>query len=247
MPERFKVYRGYNHGNRLGFSWTLSYHKARWFADRWKGMNGAGGEGTRHKPRVAVGMAYRTDVLACFLGRNEWEIVIEPASVDMMADREPIQLTPAELQWIEKMAKKFPLGKTSKYHGLEHWAEVARRGATLASDNGADPKIVRAFALCHDAARVDDGDDPEHGPRAASIVRHPVTRKMAMFRDFTDHDMKELLAAIEYHSHPGKPISTTVTIGTCWDADRMDLLRVNKIPQKKYLSTDIAKKLLWKI
>ena len=56
---------------------------------------------------------------------------------------------------------------------------------------------------------------------------------------------KQLIFAIAFHNNGD--ISDDPTIGVCWDADRLDLPRVNILPDAKYLSTQAAKDLMWKM
>ena len=56
----------------------------------------------------------------------------------------------------------------SAIHGPIHWRRVAWSGKVLAEETeGADAAVVQAFAYLHDVRRRNDGDDPEHGARAA--------------------------------------------------------------------------------
>ena len=47
------------------------------------------------------------------------------------------------------------------------------------------------------------------------------------------------LALLEYaiRHHTGGRTSDDPTIGTCWDADRLDIGRVGIIPHQRYMST----------
>jgi len=56
-------------------------------------------------------------------------------------------------------------------HGVPHWARVRENGLRLAELTGASPKVIELFAFLHDSRRQNDGADPEHGPRAAKLVR----------------------------------------------------------------------------
>ncbi|MCE2884462.1 MAG: hypothetical protein LW806_06120, partial [Planctomycetaceae bacterium] len=53
-------------------------------------------------------------------------------------------------------------------HGLAHWWRVRHNGLLVADAMGANPRVVRLFAIFHDSHREDDGYDREHGPRAAA-------------------------------------------------------------------------------
>jgi uncharacterized protein len=116
-------------------------------------------------------------------------------------------------------------------HGLTHWRTVAENGERLCPDTGADPKVVRLFAYLHDHCRLDDEGDPDHGKRAADGLR----QIPAPLLNATPAQMKLLDYAIRHHVDGD--VSDDPTIGTCWDADRLDLGRVGIIPDERYMST----------
>ncbi len=61
----------------------------------------------------------------------------------------------------------------SPFHGERHWIRVAVAGMAICSIvSEADPLVVALFALMHDCRRLDEGFDPDHGPRAADLVCH---------------------------------------------------------------------------
>src|SRR5690606_8923116 len=55
-------------------------------------------------------------------------------------------------------------------HGVAHWARVRFHGVSLARELGLDTGVPRLFAILHDSQRRYEGDDPEHGPRAADYA-----------------------------------------------------------------------------
>jgi uncharacterized protein len=81
-------------------------------------------------------------------------------------------------------------------HGAPHWARVHRIGLRLARQTGANPDVVRLFAFLHDARRVDDGRDKDHGARAAALAHHLRGR----FFDLPDSDFALLVNACNGHS-----------------------------------------------
>jgi uncharacterized protein len=95
---------------------------------------------------------------------------------------------------------------------------------------------VRLFATLHDACRVDDGADPEHGPRAAEMLGTTVDILFTI-----DPDRLALLEQAIRH-HTDGATSRNPTIGTCWDADRLDLGRVGKRPEARYMSTEAGRR-----
>jgi uncharacterized protein len=91
--------------------------------------------------------------------------------------------------------------------------------------------VVRLFALLHDSCRKDDGEDLDHGPRAAEMLDRIVPAVFSL-----DRSRFELLQqAIRLHT--SGLTTNDPTIGTCWDADRLNILRVGLTPSAKYLST----------
>jgi uncharacterized protein len=132
-------------------------------------------------------------------------------------------------------------------HHLEHWISVHTYGMLIGQQNGADLEVVSAFALLHDVARVDEHIDPMHGERAAKLlqtgragVQRQDGRVPGLFK-LSDTQMVDLTAAIEHHNMG--LVTDNVTIGTCWDADRLDLPRVHIMPSPKLMSTEMGKEI----
>jgi uncharacterized protein len=122
-------------------------------------------------------------------------------------------------------------------HGPVHWQRVESFGLKIAERSGADIAVVRLFALLHDSCRRNDGDDLEHGPRAAAMLHRIVPSVFAL-----DRDRLELLEHAVRH-HTSGLISDDPTIGACWDADRLDIGRVGITPSPDYMSTACGKKM----
>lgn len=122
------------------------------------------------------------------------------------------------------------------YHGVDHWARVLENGLRLAEESGASVDVVSLFAVLHDAKRLNEGDDPDHGPRAAEFAR---AMRGRLF-DLPDHEFTLLHRACAGHTH--ERTHPDVTVRTCWDADRLDLGRVGVTPHRDYLGTDVARR-----
>jgi uncharacterized protein len=122
-------------------------------------------------------------------------------------------------------------------HGPSHWRRVERNALLLATKSGADIHVLRLFAVFHDSCRRNDSHDPRHGPRAAILARE---LHGSLFE--SSQDQLDLLAeACQGHTHlrhSGNP-----TVGTSWDADRLDLGRVGIVPRAKFMSTAFAKEI----
>lgn len=122
-------------------------------------------------------------------------------------------------------------------HGPDHWRRVERNGLLLASRSGADPLVVRLFALFHDSRRINDGWDPGHGKRGAEYAG---TLRESRLR-VTDEQFDLLDYACAWHTDGER--HDDPTIGTCWDADRLDLGRVGILPDPEFMSTEFGKEI----
>jgi uncharacterized protein len=121
-------------------------------------------------------------------------------------------------------------------HGVVHWARVLANGLRLAEETGARIEVVQLFAVLHDCRRNSEGEDPDHGPRAAEFAR---TLRGLVF-ELSDDDFGLLHRACAGHTH--ERTHPDVTIQTCWDADRLDLGRVGITPDPSYLCTAAARR-----
>lgn len=122
------------------------------------------------------------------------------------------------------------------HHGISHWARVRVNGLMLARETGANPHVVELFAWFHDSKRVNEHEDIGHGSRGAILAQ----KLRGQYFDATDDEMDLLVHACRYHSDSF--IEGDVTVMTCWDADRLDLGRVNMVPEPQYLCTAAAKR-----
>jgi uncharacterized protein len=123
-------------------------------------------------------------------------------------------------------------------HGLPHWERVAERGEALSRLTGANPKVVEYFAYLHDSKRQNDDDDPEHGLRASRYCQNLYDDGVI---DLTLPELDQLSNAVRLHNM--RHIAGDTTCQTCWDADRLDIGRVGKIPSPARLFTSAAKKM----
>lgn len=105
----------------------------------------------------------------------------------------------------------------------------------IAKASGADLEVVELFAFLHDSQRVEDGTDPEHGSRAAEYA---LSKHGVLFHLEPDQ-LQALVTACRGHTH--ERFTNSVTVQTCWDADRLDLFRVGVRPDRYYLGTPAAR------
>lgn len=104
-------------------------------------------------------------------------------------------------------------------HGVAHWGRVLENGRRLCAVTGGDPAVIEMFSLFHDACRVRDSWDRNHGPRAAALALRYRQRL-----GLDDAQFAELVSACKGHtSGPGE--DADITVLTCLDADRLDIPR----------------------
>lgn len=232
LPETVTIYRGFHpeHNNLRGMSWTLSPWHARWFAQRYYRTGG----------KVARTVINKNRAICLFMGRSEAELVIHtddlPSHTILRDD------LPMYVQNAMALAKaEFRLGGTS-LHGPLHWLNVLRNATEIAKrTEGADLTVCQLFAVLHDCKREDEDSDNQHGPRAADFVRGA-----EWLRDrLNDAQINQLEHACRFHTE-GKTTDDP-TIGACWDADRLDLIRVSILPVAPYLSTEAAKTMICQV
>lgn len=128
-------------------------------------------------------------------------------------------------------------GSEYSIHGPSHWRRVEENGLLLATRTGADVNVVRLFAVFHDSRRENDGSDNGHGARGAEFA----TSLHGRLFDIPDDAFELLRYACTWHTdghHHKNP-----TVGTCWDADRLDLGRVGIIPSPQFMSTAFGREI----
>lgn len=238
LPDEVRVFRGYQSGddydNQYGFSWTLSLNIARWFANRYS------------KPRMAScvvkGIIAKQDILGVFLNRGELEVFVDPYKVRGHVEADTKKDRPEWLENIWTISKSvFRLGPRS-FHGVDHWENVERNAEQIAAKTeGADLTVVWLFAALHDCKRQDEDVDPEHGDRSAAFAKELYKGGLL---PISEQQLDKLYFACKHHQN--KKHSADPTIGSCWDADRLDLYRVGIVPSVSYLSTEVGKELLLK-
>lgn len=124
-------------------------------------------------------------------------------------------------------------------HGIEHWKRVAAFGDMLHKmDPKTDLRVIKAFACLHDVERLSDGEDLQHGPNAASLVKKI---QNSYLRYLTNEQKEQLFYACSIHTSRqcAGPIDSSYckTVNACLDADRLDLLRCGIIPDPERMAS----------
>ncbi len=120
-------------------------------------------------------------------------------------------------------------------HGPAHWARVLENGLRLAETVKVDRRVLEAFAVLHDALRVCDGLDRDHGRRAAALAWR-LRRRLGL----EPADIRRLQAALAGHDE-AMPDPGDDTVRVCWDAERLDLARLGITPRPTCLYTEAAR------
>lgn len=149
--------------------------------------------------------------------------------------RKMLNLERVDVEAIRQWAiKRWTLGKT---HGVLHWDKVRSNVFRLRAP-GVNRLVVECFAYLHDCCRVDDLEDPDHGPRAAEFITQ---LRDNMLKGLNDEEFRMLQDACRLHTtehRTGNP-----TIDACFDADRLDLVRIQITPDPNQMATEIGARL----
>jgi uncharacterized protein len=135
-----------------------------------------------------------------------------------------------------RVTEQFACGADS-VHGPSHWKRVEKNGILLATRSGANLAVVRLFSLFHDSKRINEFTDEGHGERGAEFAKW---LRGELF-ELEDAELAALTFACAHHTEVR--ISDDPTIGTCWDADRLDLGRVGIIPDARFMSTEFGREI----
>lgn len=119
--------------------------------------------------------------------------------------------------------------------GPTHWDRAWENAKFLIPITKANPTVVQLFCYLHDCCRIHDGQDLGHSIAAAFFIK----QNRDLFSFLSQQEFKMLLDACAGHSY--HELSKDPTIGTCWDADRLDLGRYGIYPKGEYFSTQAAK------
>ena len=167
----------------------------------------------------------------------------DPHLIEIKWKNEVVMITQSEVDAIQPDHKLLAVAKKefSRHmniygeHGLNHWKRVRENGLVLSRLNGANRHVVVMFSIFHDCRRVSEGDDKLHGYASAKFL---LDHRELIPLDDADF---ELLRRACYDHNNGITDDPDITVKTCWDADRLDLGRVGKMPHPNHLCTDEAK------
>jgi len=126
-------------------------------------------------------------------------------------------------------------GDRFSHNGPAHWDRVWENAKLLIPITKANPTVVELFCYLHDCCRVHDGQELDHGLAAALFIK----QNRDSFSFLTPQEFKTLVDACAGHAF--HELSKDPTIGTCWDADRLDLGRCGIYPKPEFFSTQAAK------
>ncbi|KWT69521.1 MULTISPECIES: hypothetical protein [unclassified Variovorax] len=174
------------------------------------------------------------------VSREEYLRSLTTDQLRMFCDGEMASLTryAREIRAVEDhVHNAFDAEVCGLYHGPDHSARVSQHALAVSRSLGIDPLVPYIFGLVHDSQRLDDGADPEHGPRAAAFVRE---RRADLFGFLPDDALEALAMACDLHSEG--QTQGDAWVRACFDADRLDLGRVDIVPDPDYLCTEYARR-----
>lgn len=243
--QPIKVYRGVGDGRIntyvRGFSWTSSPEVASYFALDWADRV------KNNDPAVFEVIIKPENIFFFTNARNEAEYVVDlprharPRRLTKVPESKSISDYKEQYGKDEKVirlcgyALSKKQGDSDGIHGERHWWRVYENAMRLSGTTDADIKVLALFAFLHDAWRQDDGEDKDHGKRAAEGLKSVP----AAILDISPDQLRLLDYAIRHHVDG--EVSDDPTIGTCWDADRLDLGRVGIAPNEQQMSTGAGK------
>jgi uncharacterized protein len=156
----------------------------------------------------------------------------------------------SEIELVKPFAKM-----DSEIHGQRHWSHVRRLGLELGNLlNLTDEQLrcIELFALTHDLARTNDGKNTVHSDDG-SYLFVDVAKEVFPLLDGEQRGLIQI--CIKHHSDgitaeeaylnqsfrhiAWREDDIINTVGCCWDADRLDLLRLGIEPNGKYMSTSV--------
>ncbi len=119
-------------------------------------------------------------------------------------------------------------------HGVMHWSRVYKNGVILSDQTGVNRNVLELFSILHDSQRHNEHTDKNHGKRGAELAI-----KLRQMIPLNDAEFTLLTTACELHTNTLD--HHDITVQACMDADRLDIGRVNIMPNPDLLCTPMAK------
>lgn len=133
---------------------------------------------------------------------------------------------------IEAVVDEYVLGLHG-IHGPKHWARVFENTQELCRATGADPLVCGLFAVIHDSKRLNEGTDPNHGPRAAEFVR-----KLWINGFLKGLGEGQILSLVDCcHEHTYVRNHSDLNVRVCADSDRLDIGRIGVQVDPRFMLT----------
>jgi len=154
--------------------------------------------------------------------------------------------------------KPFALHPGSRIHGPAHWARVNLFGEELSRLHeltDEDRQCISVFAWTYDLARTDDEGGGQHAFDGAGYLDEvwptvfPNLSQVELVRTAIRHHSDGLTAEAAWYqglfdSLDRKADKVITVVGCCWDADRLDLIRLATRPRAEFMSTEYWHKVL---
>lgn len=148
-----------------------------------------------------------------------------------------IFLSRSQINVIIEQVQEYSTNFNSSIHGHRHWICVSYLGIYLARKHNVNPLIPFLFGLFHDSMRDNDNDDEFHGSSGAELFK--TLYKNGFLSGISDSVLDTVVNACR--THTSAPPTDDLSLGVCYDADRLTLWRVYKTPEASYMSSETAK------
>ena len=119
-------------------------------------------------------------------------------------------------------------------HGMSHLRRVASTAGRIASLISEDVEAAVVTGFLHDCARTDDGGGTSHAHDSACVAKNILPTC------YPHLDVDRLCAGIA--GHADGVVTDDLLIGSVWDADRLDLVRLGIEVDLGLLSTSVARR-----
>lgn len=130
--------------------------------------------------------------------------------------------------------------RKSPIHGYSHFLRVKHNILLLGNSYKLEQSNLELFAFYHDILRFNDGDDPDHGKRGSELFKKNtelnIQKKRGLF--ISQEMIEKICFACENHTTMLR--SGDKLIDICFDADRLDLMRIGVKPDPSKMATHIG-------
>lgn len=135
---------------------------------------------------------------------------------------------------LKEILNEYQLDLLNGMNGLNHWSRIIENAFLLSEYNKANKKVLVAFAFFHKIKRNNEEQDTNEGYKGAQLLRY-YENELGLNEEEFDQAYFACVNFNEFKTHDN------LTIATCWDAERLDLMRTGLYPREDDLQSTYAK------